>query len=366
VNRVLELGGFRLGVDVPPVFLTEIGAFFGQDMALASRMISDIIGVGASVPHQPMVLKTEILHDVDVCLPGDTLETYASKDGRVRQENYRALIERKVVPLSQYEVLLKQCTAAGVPFIVSIYDFTGADFAIDIGAAALKIASANLVHVPLVRHCARACASRGLPLILDTGRASIAEVSAGVDIARAVGCEDIVIEHSPDGHPALPKAHNLRILKTYQQKFGLPVGISDHHVGLEMLYMSIALGATVIEKGVHVAPDDLDIDISHTMGVHDLARVLQTVHDCWQAMGQTARDKRVVIEGVIGTSQRACLVAKRDLTPDDAVSLDTIRFAFPCIGIPVQQWDAVKGWSIVQEIPAGHPLQWSDVCQYTR
>ena len=366
MTRAFALGGFSLAPDRPPVFLAEIGGFFGQDMGLASKMIADIIAIGATVPQQPMVLKTEILHDVDVCLPGDTLETYASKDGRVRQENYRALIERKVVPLAHYEALLKQCTAAGVPFVVSVYDFKGTDFAVDVGTAALKIASANLVHVPLLRHTARACAARGLPLILDTGRAALAEVGTAVDIARAAGCEDIVVEHSPDGHPALPQAHNLRIMQTYNQAFGLPVGISDHHVGLEMLYMSIALGATVIEKGVHVAPDDLDIDISHTMDMRDLARVLRTVNDCWQAMGRPARDKRIAIEGVIGTSQRACLVAKCDLAPGDAVSLDTIRFAWPCIGIPVQQWDTVDGWHIAAAVPAGRPLQWSDVHQHTR
>jgi sialic acid synthase SpsE len=354
---MVKLGPFPLTADKPPVFLAEIGGFFSQDMMLAAEMVAEIIRIARTVPHQPVVLKTEILHDAEICLPGDTLETYASKDGRVERENYRALIERKVVPLDQYAKLLKICSDAEMPFLVSVYDFAGADFAAANGTCALKIASPNIIHLPLIRHCA----GKGLPLILDTGRATFAEVHRAVEMARYAGCNDIVVEHSPDGHPALPKAHNLRILQTYRETFGLPVGLSDHHVGIEMLYMAVALGATLIEKGVHVAPEDLDIDISHTMDMRDLAQVLRSIHDCWQALGSPARDTRVPIEGVIGTSQRQCLVARLDLQRGDRVSFDSVRFAFPCRGISVEHWDKVAGRKVARPVKAGAPVVWDDV-----
>jgi len=357
----IRLGPFPLAPDRPPVFLAEIGGFFGQDLELAREMIGRIVDAGRAVPHQPMALKTEILHDPEVCLPGDTLETYASKAGEVKRENYRALVERKVLPLDHYAALFALCREAGTPFVVSVYDFAGADFGVEQGAASLKIASGNLVHVPLIRHCAGRCADAGLTLVIDTGRAALAEVDRAVGVARAAGCEAVVVEHSPDGHPALPKAHNLRMIETYARTFGLPVGLSDHHVGLEMLYMAVALGASVIEKGVHVAPDELDIDISHTMDLADLPRVLQALRDAWLALGKPVRDPADPIEGVIGTSQRACLVAARDLSPGDAVGLDTVRFAWPCLGIPVQHWDLVEGWTLAREVAAGTPIGWSDV-----
>ncbi len=355
--RTFNLGPFALSATRPPVFLAEIGGFFGQDVRLAQDMIRRIIEVGREVPHQPMILKTEILHDADICLPGETMETYAAKDGRVQQENYRSLIERKVVPLAQYAQLFAACRAAGMPFLVSVYDFVGADFAAQQGAVALKIASPNLIHVPLLRHCA----AMGLPLVLDTGRATIAEVHRALEVVRHAGCRDVVLEHSPDGHPALPKAHNLRILQTYSQAFGLPVGLSDHHVGIEMLFMSIALGACVLEKGVHVAPDDLDIDISHSMHLNDLKSVLESVHHCWLAMGKPARDLRDPIDGVLGTSQRQCLVAKTALLPGQVIDLQTVRFAFPRAGVGVERWDLVQGWKVRQPIQAGQPIQWGDI-----
>lgn len=355
--RSFSIGPYVLSSETPPIFFAEIGGFFGQDLILAREMVSRIIDIGKAVSHQPMVLKTEILHDANICLPGDTLETYAAKDGRVQQENYRALIERKVVPLDQYGQLFELCRSQNMPFCVSVYDFAGADFAIGAGAAALKIASSNIVHIPLIRHCA----SKGLPLIIDSGRSTIAEVQRAVETAQAAGCRDIVLEHSPDGHPALPKAHNLRVLQTYAQAFGLPVGLSCHHVGLEMLYMSIALGATVLEKGVHVAPDDLDIDISHTMDLKDLQSVLESVHASWQALGQPARDLQIPIGGVLGTSQRQCLVAKKNLVPGDAISLNSVGFAFPRRGVGVEYWDLVLGWKLTSDVAAGQPIGWENV-----
>lgn len=355
--KTILLGDVRVGSDHPPVFFAEIGSFFNGNAALARSMMEQVIACCQRAPQRSMVLKTEILDDPDICLPVDTEETYTCKGGAVRKERYRELIERKAMPLAEYAELFRLCTGSGVPFVVSVYDFKAADFAAQHGAAALKIASSNVVHVPLIRHAARL----GLPLVIDTGRTTIAEVHRAVDTARAAGCQDLIIQHSPDGHPAPPKAHNLRILQTYQNLFGMPTGLSDHYVGVEMLYVAVALGASVLEKGVYLDPDELDQDISHTMALADLPRVAQMVYDCWLALGQPLRDVRAPIDWVIGTSQRQCLVAKRELRPGDRIGLETIRFAFPCKGIPVEQWDLVDGWVVKERVPANQPIQWPHV-----
>jgi len=355
----VQLGDVPVGSDHPPVFFAEIGSFFNGDDRLARSMMEQVIDCRAKVPHQPMILKTEILDDPEICLKGDTLETYASKSGGVKKESYRELIERKAMPLPKYVPLFATCRERRIPFVVSVYDFRAADFAAEHGAAGLKIASSNVVHVPLIRHAARL----GLPLVIDTGRTTIAEVHRAVDTARAAGCDAIILQHSPDGHPAPPAAHNLRILQTFAQAFGVPTGLSDHYVGVEMLYMAVALGASVLEKGVYLDPEELDQDISHTMALADLPRVLEKVNDCWASLGKPARNPRNKIDWVIGTSQRQCLVAKQGLKVGDKISLETVRFAFPCKGIPVEQWDLVENWTLTTNVEADQPIQWSHVQQ---
>lgn len=357
MTRSVNLQKIQVSPEHRPVFFAEIGSFFNGDPDLAASMIERVLAAGADCPEQPMVLKTEILNNPEICLPGDTLETYSSKSGQTRQEKYRDLIERKVMPIASYVPLFKMCRDAGVPFVVSVYDFEAASFAADHGAAALKIASANIVHVPLIRYVA----SFGLPVVIDTGRATIAEVYRAVDTAREQGCQDLIVQHSPDGHPAPAIAQNLRILETYKRAFGVPVGLSDHYVGVEMCMLAVALGASVLEKGVYDDPEELDQDISHVMHIADLGRVLRTIRDCWDALGKPAREAREKIDWVIGTSQRQGVVAKAALRAGDRVSLESVRFAFPCVGIPVEHWDLVDGWTITRDVAADSPVCWSDV-----
>ncbi|HAT2064644.1 TPA: spore coat protein [Legionella pneumophila] len=357
VVKSFHLGPFIIGKEYPPVFLAEIGTFFNKDIRLAENLLKKIIEVRSSVPYQPLICKTEILNNPEICLRGDYQEIYSSKDGEVKKENYRSLIERKSLSLQEYEFLFSLLREVNLPFIVSIYESDVVDFAIKQGACALKTSSSNIVNIPLIRHLART----GLPLIIDTGRSNLSEIFNAVEAARQEGCNKIIVEHSPDGHPALPEAHNLRMLKTFEQCFGSPVGLSDHYNGVEMLYPSIALGASLLEKGVHFFPNALDQDISHTMDINQLPGVLRSIYDCWLALGENIRDMRAPIKGVIGSSQRNCIVAKNNLFPGDLITLDNTKFAFPCKGIPVQYWDLVVGWNIKNEIKAGSPITWSDI-----
>lgn len=349
-------GDIPVGPNNPPVFLAEIGTFFNQDLgqarAMAERIYEASRGVGI-----PVVLKGEILHSFDICLDDATVETYASKAGEIKQERYRDLIERKVVPLERYREFFGVCTRQGMPFVLSVYDLVGADFAKEVGAVAIKIASANVSHVPLIRYVA----AQGLPMLIDTGRATLEEVARAVQTARAAGCHAIVVEHSPDGHPALPENHNLRLLQSYAHAFEVAVGLSDHHVGEEMLYLAIGLGASVLEKGVCLEPEALEQDVAHAMGLDELPRILTRIHNCWRALGRGLRDPAVPIRGVVATSQRQGLIARGALKPGDILSFETVAFAWPCKGIPVHQWDVVAGWEVTVSRPKGAIIDWTHV-----
>lgn len=355
--REFELGGVPVSKNEPPIFFAEVGSFFNGDANLAKKLFEQIVTARDANPNAAVVLKTEILDDPEICLRGDLIENYQDKKGNLKQENYRELIERKAMPLSNYEPLFAYCRDVKIPTVVSVYDFNAADFAAAQGAAGLKIASTNIVHLPLIHHVA----TLGLPMVIDTGRASLSEVARAVEVARNAGAYDIIVQHSPDGHPAAPEAHNLRILQTYERAFGLPVGLSDHHVGVEMLHMAIALGATVLEKGLYFHPEELDQDIAHSMDIKDFPAALQKTVECWQAMGDTWRDNSKPLKGTVGSSQRQCLVAKKGLKAGDPLSFDTVRFAFPCMGIPVEHWPIVKDWVIRADLAQDQPIEWHHV-----
>lgn len=332
----------------PPVLLPDIGTFFNRDMAQAAMLLRAVHASGVRY------IKGEILHDADICLPGEVSERYLGTDAQPISENYRRLIERKTVALEDYRQLFAPCRELGLGLVLSVYDFRGADFAQEIGACALKIASTNIVHAPLIRHCA----GLGLPLLLDTGKATRAEIRRAFGWARAAGTDRIVMEYSPPAPPAPVEHHNLRVLHELQQSFGGPIGLSDHHAGEEMLYAATALGCRVLEKGVCADTMDDDQDVFHALPIGQLAGVRRRCHAIHAALGN-AQDAYPEIDR--RPAARMGLIATRDLASGDRIESGNIGFAFPTIGIGVEDWDRVSGQQLHRAVSAGSPLSWQDV-----
>ena len=333
----------------PPVVLPDIGTFFNQDMQLAEKLLHAVANQGGA-----RYIKGEILHDADICLPTDTTEQYLDNDAETRQENYRALIERKTVGLEHYRELFAHCRDLNLGLVLSVYDIEGADFASEIGACALKIASTNVVHAPLIRHCARL----GLPLIIDTGKATLAEAQRAVSWAMDAGLRELVVEYSPPAPPAPLERHNLQILPDLRKLFGLPVGLSDHHHGEEMLYAATALGARVLEKGLCGRNPGSDQDVYHALHIDRLSEVIDLCHNVHAALGDSHAAYAPPPER---PAARMGLVAVKDLQPGEELTLENVRFAFPTLGIPVEKWDDVAGSKVSHEVAANTPLKWKDV-----
>lgn len=343
------VGGIPIGDGHPAVFMAEIGTFFNQDVELAARYIRQVKEAGVDI------LKGEVLHNPDICLNDETLEHYHTGQAGLRHERYRHLIERKVLPLDRYRKLFQVCRELKIPFVLSVYDREGVDFVKDVGGAALKIASSNIVHAPLIRYAA----ASGLPIFFDTGKALLEEVARAVRWARDAGGEDFIVHHNPDGHPALPQHHDMRIMQAYKAALDVPVGLSDHHVGDEMLYLAIGMGANVLEKPVCDDPAMVEQDAIFALPISQLTSVVRKCRNAWLALGSPVR--RIDESRFTATSQRMGLIAARDLRPGEILDESTVTFAFPNKGISVAQWDLVAGHSVRRALKTGAVLVWQDV-----
>jgi len=341
---------------IPPLFLAEIGALFNQDVSLAESLIQQIDSARQGPNKLQVILKSEILHDPIICLDDDTVQTFVSKSGDRKVERYRDLIERKALPLSSYSRILEKARSVGLQFCLSVYDREGADFAVTEGAVALKSASSNLPHLPLIRYLG----SKGLPVIIDTGRGSLAEIDHAVRTAREAGAPQVLVEHSQDGHPAPASNCNLRSLQTLRQAFSVPVGLSDHFTTTQMMHVAIGLGVDFIERNIAAVPGALEQDHAFSSGIGELSGLLTELYESWQALGRPFRDPTNT-KGLISTSGRMGLVTRRPVSPGETLSLDTVTFALPQKGIGVQHFDIVEGFVFRAAMPAGKPIAWSDV-----
>jgi N,N'-diacetyllegionaminate synthase len=331
-----------------PVFLPDVGTFFNQDMAAAESLIAKVLESGVDF------LKGELLHDPDICLNVDAGVNYLDPQGNAVPENYRKLIERKVVPLESYRRLFSVLDTSSVGLVFSVYDLVGADFALDMGSSALKIASANVVHAPLIRHCARS----GVPLIIDTASSTLDEVERAVNWARDAGAERLVVEYSPPAPPAPLANHNLSVISRLRQLFDLPVGLSDHHHGEEALYLATALGYRILEKGISPTAHSSDQDVYHALPVDRLGAAVETCRKIFVATGSPEAAYQAPPQR---RNSRMGLVAATDLQPGDRLTLDNTRFAFPTLGIEVEQWDRAQQAVVRNALAAGEVIRWTDL-----
>lgn len=346
--KTIHFGDIPVGTDFSPILLPDIDMFFNKDLAVAEQVVNKL------VTSRVNVIKGAVIHSANIALDDGTTESYYSPETGIVTENYRALMERKVMTLEEHEGLFSLCRKLGPELVLSIYDQEGAAFAKDVGACALKVPSSNITHEPLIR----ALGAFGLPVLLDTGKSTLEEIARAVQWAQDGGADQLIIEHSPAA-PPLPLAnHNLRMLSALQESFDCPVGLSDHHAGDEMIYAAIALGACVIEKGVCADEQGHDQDVYHAMRVSDVEQILAKCLNIHAALGSKMR---YLERDRPKPKDRMGLVARRDLQAGDYVSLETIDFAFPARGVPTEYWSLVEGWKLKSEKNTGMVIGWDDL-----
>lgn len=329
-------------LNASPIFLPEVGTFFNQDTAKAQQLIAKLLRCGVTC------LKGEILHSADLALNvAQPTAYFDTRSGQFKTENYRQLIERKVMSFAQYEQVFAQPISQGTPLVFSVYDIEGADFACAIGAKALKVASSNLVHFPLIRYLAQ----KGVPTILDTGKAHFYEIARAVEWFKQAGGKDLLLEHSPAGPPAPAKDQYLSMLPILQRTFDCPVGLSDHYHGTEMLLASVALGASILEKGIMFADMDGEQDTSHAMLVEEVPKLITQMGEIYEATHLTMRPAPSATHAA-----RMGLVAQHDLTVGAPINLQTVTFAWPALGVAVENWPSVEGMALLEPVAAGQPI----------
>jgi N,N'-diacetyllegionaminate synthase len=337
-----KIGKHVLGTDSSPLFLPDIDVYFKKDIELGRSLIKQLHSYGVST------IKGALLHNPEICLPeGDTRYYVPGKGFRV--ENYRAIVERHSIPLNILRELYSEAKDLGMDLALSIYDFEGLELATELECSLLKIPSSNIVHHPLIH----AAATSGVPIIIDTGRSSQHEIDRAINWAKSSGAETIIIQHSPPGPPAKATTFNLPLMISHGKKHSCYNGLSDHYSGTEIMLAATALGADVIEKGICPDGASPDIDISHALQISQVPELLDQmllIHDSLKVSALPPQPTP--------PADRMCLVAKHDIQIGSQLSLENIYFAFPPIGVNVENWEQLEGKKINTHIVAGEPVKW--------
>ncbi len=232
------------------------------------------------------------------------------------------------------------------------FDETAVDFLEGLDVPLYKIASLEIVDLPLIKQVA----ATGKPMIISVGTGSIAEVAAAVDAARARGCTDLTLLACTSSYPALPDDANLLRMPVMAELFGVKVGLSDHTMGIGVSVAAAALGATVIEKHVTLRRADGGVDSAFSLEPEELRMLVDSCDSAVRALG-SASSWATSAENE-SLRLRPSLYVSRIVKAGDVATSDNVRSVRPAGGLPPAEIDNVFGRVFSVDASVGTPVAW--------
>jgi N-acetylneuraminate synthase len=269
-------------------------------------------------------------------------------DGRTLYELY----EEAHTPWEWHKPLFDYARQIGITIFSSPFDNTAIDLLEDLNSPAYKIASLEVVDLPLIKYAA----STGKPLIISTGLADAEEIQEAIDAAHEGGCNQLAILHCVSGYPAPAQDYNLRTIPDMIKRYRLTTGLSDHTLENATAIASVALGASIIEKHFTLdrfggGPDD-----SFSLEPHDLKRLCKSVKTAWQALGRIDYGRKSSEQGNL--QFRRSLYFVKNMKRGESITTQSVRSIRPGNGLSPKELFNVIGKKVKSDIEFGTPVHY--------
>lgn len=346
---MFEIDGHRIGGGAAPFVIAEAGVNHNGDIAMARALVDAAADTGADAVKFQTFTATQIVtaHAPKAAYQDTNVGT------EISQLDMLAALE---LSPDAHQDLRDHAHARGLVFLSSPFDEASVDLLVEIGVPALKIPSGELTNLPLL---ARA-ANTKLPLIVSTGMATMDEIAAACSVIRTSGHPAFALLHCLSSYPADPAETNLQAMKTMAEAFSVPVGYSDHTMGIEISLAAVALGACVIEK--HLTLDRTLAGPDHSASLEPAAfgEMVKGLHSIHSALGDG--DKRPMPSEIsTKTAARKSLVTSRALKSGTLLTDDMLAVRRPGNGYAPDARDTVLGARLCRDVADGHVLQPTDL-----
>jgi pseudaminic acid synthase len=342
----ISIEGRQIGPAHPAYIIAEISANHGSRFEEAQRLVEAAKEAGADA------VKLQTYTAATITLNCDRPEFQIEGTIWAGRKLYD-LYEEAHTPWEWQPRLKAYAESLGLHCFSSPFDFTAVDFLEALDVPAYKIASFELVDLPLIQKVAQT----GKPMILSTGMATLAEIHEAVTAAREAGATQIGLLKCTSGYPAAPEEMNLRTIPHLAEAFGVVVGLSDHTLGSAVPIAAMTLGASIIEKHITMSRSVPGPDSAFSLEPNEFKKMVEEIRMTERALGRVCYS---VTDGEVASRVfRRSLFVVADMRAGETFSDANVRSIRPGHGLAPRHLGAVLGRKAAVDLTAGTPLSWS-------
>jgi pseudaminic acid synthase len=339
------INGRSIGPEYPPYIIAELSANHNGQLTRALETIDAVVDCGADAVKIQSYTADTMTIDCD-------RPEFRIKGGLWDGYKLYELYKWAQTPFEWHQALFEHARKRGITIFSTPFDESAVDLLKSLDAPAYKIASFEVVDLPLIRYVA----SIGRPIIMSTGMASEDEIEEAITTAREAGCENLVLLHCISGYPTPMEQANLRQIAELKRRFGTISGLSDHTLGTSASIAAVSLGACVIEKHFTLSRADKGPDSEFSIEPEELKRLCRDTHDAWSALGKAGYLRQTVEEA--SKVFRRSIYFIRDVSAGSIVKNEDIRRIRPALGLAPKHFEKLIGRRLKVSVVCGTPTSW--------
>jgi pseudaminic acid synthase len=346
INRTIQIGNRLIGPGHPVYIVAEMSANHRQDYDEAVRLIHVAREAGADA----IKLQT---YTPDTLTIDCRSKLFSHGKGSLWQDRWLYDLYREAyMPWEWQGKLKKLAEGLGIGFFSTVYDLTSVDFLEEIGVPAYKIASFELVDLPLIQRVA----ATGKPIFLSTGMATLSEIEEAVAAATSAGADQLVLLKCTSAYPAMPEEMNLKTIPHMANHFNSLCGLSDHTIGGSRAIAAVALGAVMIEKHFTLSRENGSPDSRFSAEPDEFRMMVDEIRNIEAALGEVKYGP--------GKSEnesykfRRSLFIVKDINEGELLTGKNIRSIRPGHGLQPKYYGDVIGKRAKKKLIKGTPLSW--------
>ncbi len=342
----IEINGRRIGSGYPTYIVAEMSANHNQSFDQAVEIIHAAAKAGAdAVKLQTYTPDTMTIDCEEHSFQIPEGNTWG---GRTLYDLYG----EAYTPWEWQPRLKAVADELGMDLFSTPFDMSAVDFLEDMGVPAYKVASFEIVDIPLIQRIA----SKGKPVIMSTGMATLAEVEEAIHAAKDAGAEQIMLLKCTSSYPAPPEEMNLVSIRHLSQTFDLPTGLSDHTLGTAIPLAGVALGAALVEKHFTLSRSVPGPDSAFSLEPEELRTVVEGIRTVEKALGRV--EYSVKSHEETNRVFRRSLFVTADVKRGEIFNQENIQSIRPGFGLKPRHLPDVLGRRSAADIRRGTPLTW--------